>query len=681
MKSKIKFIGVVDKNGKPHFVGFADGVNVITGRSSTGKSAMIEIFDYCFGSSDFTVPKGVITTNGAIYFVVMEIGETTIILARKADDNHVFLKEDSTHPAIATGKFPLSYFQQDYFMPLADFKKALGFRFGLNYTDVDESLVARENRKNKSKSGTPSIRSFTSFMLQHQNLIANKHAIFYRFDESEKRDQVINHFKMFSGFVDQAYFITSQELETLQGEKLKIERAIPKDAERKEKFRDEVEFAMAAYQAASGVQIQIGAVEEVVVNPKGALDRLSNLRIEVVPLSDDQAIPRAALEREKAKKVAELRKIRNRLSLIQSSIQLGENYENHAKGLHIQSDSEIHAAICPFCKNEQHMVERSANRLTKAINWLNEELSRTPMLLKSFKEEEKDSQHLIQTVGGEIQAIDQRIRELDEQVNDLEKYKSQYEVSLKAKLKVEGVIESYLDGLRADSSSDLKALEKKIEAAIKKLGEYNVSNQIKKAERFISEEMNKIGATLDFEESYQPINLHFSLETFDLWHEEPNKDKVYLRAMGSGANWLYSHICLFLALHRYFCTLKDKCSIPSILFIDQPSQVYFPSVLDRGDKFDAQKIKSELDSETESSADEDIKSVTNLFSQLVKFCADTKNLTGIEPQIILTDHADHLEIEGERTWDELVDDRRWRSKTSGFIQLGINDEDEREPDL
>ncbi|MDO7188285.1 DUF3732 domain-containing protein, partial [Acinetobacter baumannii] len=88
--------------------------------------------------------------------------------------------------------------------------------------------------------------------------------------------------------------------------------------------------------------------------------------------------------------------------------------------------------------------------------------------------------------------------------------------------------------------------------------------------------MAEIGEKFEFEGSYRPINLKFSFETFDLYHLDGN-EKIYLRSMGSGANWLYSHVTLFLALHKYFTELGDKCSIPSILFLDQPTQVYFPN--------------------------------------------------------------------------------------------------------
>ncbi|TOQ62063.1 DUF3732 domain-containing protein, partial [Vibrio parahaemolyticus] len=76
--------------------------------------------------------------------------------------------------------------------------------------------------------------------------------------------------------------------------------------------------------------------------------------------------------------------------------------------------------------------------------------------------------------------------------------------------------------------------------------------------------MNEIGNKFDFERDYKPINLKFSLQNFDIWHEpinEKNK-KIFLRSMGSGANWLYTHLALFLSLQALFCKLRETCVIP-----------------------------------------------------------------------------------------------------------------------
>ena len=47
MRSYIKYLGVIDKLDNCHYISLKEGLNIITGRSSTGKSAIIELFDYC----------------------------------------------------------------------------------------------------------------------------------------------------------------------------------------------------------------------------------------------------------------------------------------------------------------------------------------------------------------------------------------------------------------------------------------------------------------------------------------------------------------------------------------------------------------------------------------------------------------------------------------------------------
>jgi len=50
--------------GKPRIVEFELGVvNVISGASKTGKSAVIPIIDYCLGSDKCAIPVGVIREN------------------------------------------------------------------------------------------------------------------------------------------------------------------------------------------------------------------------------------------------------------------------------------------------------------------------------------------------------------------------------------------------------------------------------------------------------------------------------------------------------------------------------------------------------------------------------------------------------------------------------------------
>ncbi|HDR0715178.1 TPA: DUF3732 domain-containing protein, partial [Pasteurella multocida] len=127
-------------------------------------------------------------------------------------------KIENSNPSDKLGS---NYFDNNHFLSLNNYKNKLNEIF-IDINDVDESAITVEYRGKKSP--TPSIRSFMSLILQHQNLIANKHAIFYRFDEKEKREQVISHMKIFLGFVDQEFYILSQRKEKIEMEIRRIIR-------------------------------------------------------------------------------------------------------------------------------------------------------------------------------------------------------------------------------------------------------------------------------------------------------------------------------------------------------------------------------------------------------------------------------------------------------------------------
>lgn len=94
MKAIIYEIGVLDKNGIIHKVMLREGLNIITGKSSTGKSAIIEIFDYCFASSEYNIPKGVITDVAELYYLYIQINNAFFVLGRYANrNNKCFLAE------------------------------------------------------------------------------------------------------------------------------------------------------------------------------------------------------------------------------------------------------------------------------------------------------------------------------------------------------------------------------------------------------------------------------------------------------------------------------------------------------------------------------------------------------------------------------------------------------------
>ena len=83
MKSYLKGIILFDKEGSKRVVPLKEGINIITGESKTGKSALVEIIDYCLCSSRCTVPKGIITEFAEIYAVILHVNGHSYIVARQ----------------------------------------------------------------------------------------------------------------------------------------------------------------------------------------------------------------------------------------------------------------------------------------------------------------------------------------------------------------------------------------------------------------------------------------------------------------------------------------------------------------------------------------------------------------------------------------------------------------------
>jgi len=80
---KIKSIHIYSHDGQRRDIKFnLDGLNVITGRSSTGKSALSEIIEYCMGRSTFNVPEGVIRDRVSWFGVIYQFPREQVLIAK-----------------------------------------------------------------------------------------------------------------------------------------------------------------------------------------------------------------------------------------------------------------------------------------------------------------------------------------------------------------------------------------------------------------------------------------------------------------------------------------------------------------------------------------------------------------------------------------------------------------------
>jgi hypothetical protein len=113
---------------------------------------------------------------------------------------------------------------------------------------------------------------------------------------------------------------------------------------------------------------------------------------------------------------------------------------------------------------------------------------------------------------------------------------------------------------------------------------------------------------------------------------------IPLNTMGSGENWVGYHLVAYLAFAKWF--INQKRPVGRFIFLDQPTQVYFPSDI---------AVTGNLD---EIQKDEDRQAVKSMFQWIFKV---VKELSP-DLQVIITDHADI----DEEWFQASIRDVKWR---------------------
>jgi DNA repair ATPase RecN len=78
-------ITIYNADGRTRTVDFVPGaLNIVTGESQTGKSALLTIVEYCLGRSQVLVPVGPISDTVAWYSALWQLDDGRAFVARPA---------------------------------------------------------------------------------------------------------------------------------------------------------------------------------------------------------------------------------------------------------------------------------------------------------------------------------------------------------------------------------------------------------------------------------------------------------------------------------------------------------------------------------------------------------------------------------------------------------------------
>jgi hypothetical protein len=629
---------------EPRILRLAEGkLNVITGASKTGKSAVIPIVDYCLGSERCAIPVTTIRDACSWFGIVVATREGEKLLARREPGQQqatgdMFLLEGQTIniPAAAPEKNT----------NVDAVKRTLDRLAGLSNLGFDPTAISGGYK------GRPSFRDLLAFTFQPQNIVANPDVLFFKADTAEHKEKLRTIFPYVLGAVTPEVLAHRWETDQLSRELSRKERELDAQRQASSQWRSNLQTWVAEARdlglltADAAVSDQsdddlVRALEQAVAKTS-ADTQMTDTAI------DAAAVELGELDREEGALSLQLVEVKARaehMTRLRSAVDdysgaLRKQRERLQLSRWLRDMAAEHKSTCPVCGGTMANADNELNALCDALARVEASGRQLDPVPAVFDKE------LVQ--------VREQVRVLTERFNGV-RARGEAAASRSARIRDErwqrasvdrflGRMEQALKVLKAPQGDPASAVA--VEDLRHRLAELRTATtdeggreRQRTALQRVSGSMAQVLPLFDAERPNDPAELRIDDLTIRVTGSSGRPD--FLWEIGSGANWLSYHVAALLGLHALFLSQKNN-PVPSFLVLDQPSQVYFPRKL-------AGKPVADSDP---SLADEDVEAVKRIFYVLGAAVTANEGL-----QILCLDHA------GEEVWGNapnihLVDE--WR---------------------
>ena len=609
-------------------------VNVITGQSKTGKSALTHIVDYCLGRKECNVPAGIIRKNVAWYAIKLKTSTGEIFIARKNPDVGKESSEDI-------------YFvrSSDIALPEADALVKNANLETLN-TLLSQSLgIADYSHEPKPgqtrKTGNADISKALFYCFQEQSEVDDQKFLFHRQGEPFIPQSIKDYLPFFLGAITDDYIQGKEELRKLK-RKLKILEGKISENERLRGNNFEQAYALINEAKDVGLIPQNVALPETWQAIGSMLKEALSKKTESEVGDPDETLLNKLFDKQhvlRSKYRAASEELSSYINLKKTSGGYGsELKEQNARlesiGL-FSADVEGHT--CPLCSS-------ALQDEIPAVGAIKASLASTKHQLEAVTNETPHLDKLIQAAEEACEQIRIEMAEVKTSIISLQKTNERLSAlrdqNARAAM-VKGRLSLYLEHMpegEVDFSSEIKeadTLKEQINKLEEELDEDVLIERISSALSVISSKITTLAQRLGIEHSDSPMRLDLKKLTVVADTED---GPIPMPKMGSGETWVGLHLVTHLSLHNWF--VKKSRPVPQFLFLDQPSQAYFPP------DTSAETVKNETDT-----GNPDRQSVIKMFQLVV---SETQNF-----QVVITEHADIQ----EEWFQNLVREKWWDGKT------------------
>jgi hypothetical protein len=218
MSLQIRAIAIYSHKGERREVEFELGaLNIITGASKTGKSALLDIVDYCWGRSECTVAEGEIRKSVSWFAVHFDSAGEGILIARR-NPGPAGKTSDDIFFARGVKELPASN-EQFHKNTTAD-----GLRLRLSSVlGISENLHVPAEGATRAPLEASAGHAIL-FCLQQQDEIANRRLLFHRQGEQFMPAAIKDTLPYFLGAVDENHLLTLRRYNDARARLRRLER-------------------------------------------------------------------------------------------------------------------------------------------------------------------------------------------------------------------------------------------------------------------------------------------------------------------------------------------------------------------------------------------------------------------------------------------------------------------------
>ncbi len=568
---QIEQLVLYSKRGEVRPLEFRVGeLNVITGDSGTGKSALTNIFRFCLGGSRPDVPLGPISQTVAWYGLIVRIGDVRLFLGRPAPDGS---SETTLAMLLVNPVAPPAFGDLVANTTSDEMREYLAGMIG-----IEENLNVPAIGNTRQPLAASFVHSLY-YAFQGQGELANPRVLFHRQDEEWQKQTIRDTLP---------YFLGVQGLEQLrQRRRLTEQRRDLKRAEQRlERARNEsldvLDRVRGLLTEARDAGLQVPDDEEATTSElRAVLASLVNTPIESSPAVDmsgqfEQVRAELAEQRQRAREIVEELQGLEGFSEVAASYE-GELTEQRARLVSIGLVAvEGQDAECPVCGADLHGAAEEHQTVT---DWLAGVSRRLELAARDRPRVEKARSTLLD----ERTSVLERIEELNGLIaslvdtNDMVARERQ---RVNVQSYIRGKIAEYLSASDVVGADDFAELERIVDGLRASVAELEASldpeairSRVESAVARVNREVGQIAGELGLEHAEEGVRLDVNRLTVVA---DTPEGPAYLDAgqIGSGLNWVGYHLAVYLGLHRFFITAGRP--VPRFLLLDQPSQAFFP---------------------------------------------------------------------------------------------------------